>query len=397
MDKAYKFRIYPNTEQRELLEKTFGCCRWVYNRTLALRQERHARGEKSKGINHYITQIPVWKKTDAPWLSEVDSMALQQSLRNLDRAYKNFFRKPGAVGFPKFKSKHGSRASYRTNRVVVVDGKHVKLPKVGVVKARVSRPVEGRVLSATVKRTPSGKYFVTVCCADVPSPTLPEGTVGVLGIDAGVRNVATCSTGERLVNPRSLAKNEKRLARAQRKLARKQRGSANRAKQRLRVARIHEKIANQRADALHKFTTHAVRESQAIAVEDLDVRTMLEERSRGRAADGRVHAAVADASMGELLRQLEYKCEWYGRGFAKIDPAGTSETCSECGNVQDMPLWRRTYRCQNCGLEVDRDLNAARNIAREGKRILEGTVGHTGAASSELANACGAGIRPVLS
>ena len=394
MEMAFEYRIYPNAEQRALLQKTFGCCRWVYNRVLSMRQEEYATGGKTKSINSYITLIPQWKRSEAPWLSEVDSMALQQSLRDLDKAYRNFFRSPGKVGFPRFKSKRAGRKSYRTNSVAIVDGRHIKLPKLGLVRARISRPTEGRVLSATVKQVASGKYYVVVCCTDVPVPQMPRGPVEVMGVDAGVHDLMVRSDGVRVANPKGLAKAERRLAREQRRLSRRQKGSANRAKQRRRLALVHERVANRRRDAIHKATTSAVRESQAVAVEELDVAAMLARRGKGRKADRRIHASIADASMGELLRQLEYKCERYGRGFVKVNPSGTSETCSRCGASQPMPLWRRTYSCPACGLALDRDLNAACNIAREGKRILEGTVGHTGTAAS-AANACGADVRPL--
>ncbi len=182
------------------------------------------------------------------------------------------------------------------------DARHVKLPIIGVVKARVSRPVEGRVLNATVKRVPSGKYFCVLTCTDCPKPDIPEGRIEVLGVDVGIRCLMARSDGNAIANPRSLARSERKLARAQRRLSRKKKGSRRRAKQRARVARVHEKIASQRKDALHKATTGAVRESQAIAVEDLDVRGM--EKSR------RLAKSVADASMSEMARQLEYKCCW---------------------------------------------------------------------------------------
>lgn len=252
MDKTFEYRIYPSAEQEALLQKTFGCCRWVYNRVLAMRRDEYARTGKSRHINSYITQIPAWKRADAPWLSEVDSMALQQSLRDLDKAFKNFFRAPGKVGFPKFKSKRAGRKSYRTNGVGIIDARHVRLPKLGTVRARVSRPVEGRVLSATVKQVPSGKYYVAICCADVPATDAPAPTVGFLGVDAGIHDIATCSTGERLPNPKNLQRSERRLAREQRRLSRKRKGSANRARQRVRVARAHEKVANRRKDALRR-------------------------------------------------------------------------------------------------------------------------------------------------
>ena len=352
-----------------------------------MRRDEYAQTGKSKHINSYITLIPAWKKTDAPWLSEVDSMALQQSLRDLDKAYKNFFRAPSKVGFPKFKSKRAGRRSYRTNSVKIIDAKHVKLPKLGTVKARVSRPVEGRVLSATVKRVPSGKYFVTICCADVPAVDAPTPTVEFLGIDAGIHDIATCSTGERLPNPRNLQRSERKLAREQRRLSRKRKGSANHARQRVKVARVHEKAANRRKDTLHKFTTHAVGESQNIAVEDLNVKGM--QRNR------RLAKAVGDAAMSELARQLEYKCAWSGRGFVRVGRFyPSSKTCSACGCVYSgLTLAERTWDCPACGMHHDRDLNAAVNIAREGKRILEGTAGHAGTAA-DAANACGEGVRP---
>ena len=372
MDKTFVYRIYPNASQRELLQKTFGCCRWVYNKVLSMRQEEYAAGGRTRGINSYITLIPRWKRSEAPWLSEVDSMALQQSLRDLDRAYKNFFRSPGKVGFPRFKSKHAGRKSYRTNSVTIVDGRHIKLPKLGLVKARISRPVEGRVLSATVKQVASGKCYVAVCCTDVPTPQVPQGPVKVMGIDVGIHDLMVRSDGVRVANPKGLARAERKLAREQRRLSRKQKGSANRARQRRKVALVHERVANRRKDAIHKATTSAVRESQAIAVEDLDV--------RGMRGNRRLAKAASDASMGEVLRQLEYKCTWYGRGFVRVDRFyPSSKTCGRCGAVYDgLTLAMREWSCPECGCVHDRDLNAARNIAREGRRILEGTAGHAG-------------------
>jgi putative transposase len=375
VERSYEIRIYPNARQRELIGRTFGCCRYVYNRVLAMRQEEYGRNGKSRGIGSYMTQLPVWKKTDAPFLAEVDSMALQQSLRDLDRAYQNFFRNPGRTGFPKFRSKHAGRRSYRTNMACVPDPRHVKLPKLGLVKARVSRRIEGRVLSATVKQVPSGRYFVCLCCTDCPEPEAAPGAIAVLGIDAGVHDLMTRSDGVKVANPKALAKGERKLAREQRRLSRKRKGSASRRKQKRKVARIHERIANQRKDALHKATTEAVRESQAIAVEDLNVRGM--EKSR------RLAKSVADASMSEMARQLEYKCAWHGRRFVKVSRwYPSSKMCSCCGHVlEELPLSVRAWTCPVCGASHDRDLNAAVNIAREGARLLnkaDGTAGLAG-------------------
>lgn len=378
MDKTFEYRIYPSAGQEDLLQKTFGCCRWAYNKVLAARRDEYARTGRLRHINSYITQIPAWKKTDAPWLSEVDSMALRQSLRDLERACRNFFRAPGRTGFPKFRSKHAGRKSYRTNRAETIDARHVKLPKLGTVRARVSRPIEGRVLSATVKQVPSGKYYVTICCTDIPAVDAPTPAVEFLGIDAGIRDIATCSTGERLSNPRNLQRSERKLAREQRRLSRKQKGSANRARQCVKVARAYEKVANRRKDALHKFTTHAVGESQAIAVENLDVRGMEKNRHLAK--------AVGDTAMSELARQLEYKYAWSGRGFVRVDRFyPSSKTCSACGYVhRGLTLAERAWDCPACGARHDRDLNAAVNIAREGARLLnkaDGTAGLAGTAA----------------
>lgn len=377
MDRTFEYRIYPSAGQKVLLQKTFGCCRWVYNKVLAMRRDEYARMGKSKCINSYITQIPTWKKTDAPWLSEVDSTALQQSLRDLYKAYRNFFRAPGKVGFPKFKSKQG-RQSYRTSRFEVVDEHHVKLPKLGVVKARVSHSIEGRILSATVKQVPSGKYFVTVCCTDVPKLQLLK-TSKVVGIDLGIKTEIVCSNERIFESPKAYGKAQHKLAREQRKLSRKQKGSANYAKQKRKVALCHEKIANQRKDFTNKATTALVNENQVICAETLNVKGMVKNR--------RLAKSVADAAFGEILRQLAYKCEWRGRKFVQVSMwYPSSKTCSCCGHIQNMPLHKRTYRCPSCGMVMNRDLNAAKNILTEGLRML-------GQDMPEV-NACEEGVRP---
>ena len=255
----------------------------------------------------------------------------------------------------------------------------MKLPKLGLVKARASRPVEGRILSATVKRAPSGKYFCVLSVADAPVAPMPEGAVPVMGVDAGIASLAALSTGVKVANPKAFAKGERKLAREQRRLSRKQKGSKRREKQKRKVALVHERIANQRKDAIHKATTSIVRESQAVAVEDLGVRGM--ERNRHLAK------AVADASMSEMIRQLGYKCAWHGRTFVKVSRwYPSSKTCSACGYVLgELPLSVREWTCPVCGASHDRDLNAAVNIAREGERLLrkDGTAGLAGTGDAE--------------
>lgn len=382
MELAFKYRIYPNAAQRAQIARTFGCCRFVFNRALEMRTDEYEAAGKTSHINEYIKMIPKWKADPATaWLKEADSMALQQSLRDLDRAYKNFFqglREGRKVGFPQFK-KRRSRQSYRTNAVEVVDARHVKLPKLGIVKARVSRPVEGRILSATVEQAPSGKYFVSVCCTGVsPRPSATAGTA--VGVDAGIKALLATSEGEVVENPRSLAKGEKKLRREQRRLSRRQKGSRNWEKQRVKVARVHETVADRRRDAIHKATTALADENQVVCAEDLNAKGMARNRNLAK--------AVADAAFGEVVRQLEYKCAMRGGMLQKVGRwYPSSKTCSCCGHVVgEMPLEVRAWECPECGAAHERDLNAARNILAEGLRLLaeNGTAGHagTGAASA---------------
>ncbi len=381
MERSYEMRIYPNARQRELIGRTFSCCRWVYNKCLEERRAAYESTGKSPTRFQQDRMLPSWK-AENPWLMEADSHALQQAVADLDRAYQNFFRRcrqGGRPGYPRFRSKRDARQSYRTSQgVSVPDARHVKLPKLGLVKARVSRGIEGRVLSATVKQVPSGRYFVCLCCTDCPEPEAAPGAIAVLGIDAGVHDLMVRSDGVKIASPRALARSERRLAREQRRLSRKRKGSASRRKQKRKVARIHERIADQRKDAIHKATTDAVRESQAIAVENLDV--------RGMERDRRLAKAVADASTSEMLRQLEYKCSWHGRRFVKVSRwYPSSKTCSCCGHVlEELPLSVRAWTCPACGARHDRDLNAAANIAREGARLLEeGTAGPAGTSGAK--------------
>lgn len=386
MEKSYKIRIYPNAAQREQIARTCGCARWVYNRALEVRKAAWADSGETPHVNEVVKMIPGWKRKN-PWLAEADSMALQQAVRDLGRAYDNFFRTPGKVGFPRFKSKHASRQSYRTQNIagkgiVVADPRHVKLPKLGLVKARVSRPVEGRILSATVEAAPSGRYYVSLCCADVPEPAMEPGPVEVMGVDAGIADLAVTSDGHRYANPRAGAKLAKRLKREQRRLSRKQRGSKRHARQKRKVASTCERAADARRDCMHKSTTAIIRESQAVAVEDLNVAGMMRNHH--------IAGAAADASMGELRRQLEYKAKWYRRGYVEVGRFyPSSKTCSSCGHVfGGLTLSMRAWDCPECGACHDRDLNAAINIAAEGKRILkdqDGTAGHAGTQAAQAA------------
>lgn len=376
MELSYEYRIYPNAEQRETIARTFGCCRFVYNRALVLRKGAYDAGEQVPSLFDCIKMIPKWKADpETAWLKEADSMALQQSLRDLGKAYSNFFRAPGKVGFPRFKSKR-TRQSYRTTKAEVIDPRHVKLPKLGVVRARVSRTPQGRILSATVKQVPSGKYFVSLCCTGV-STAAPAPDGAAVGVDVGIESLMTLSDGTKVENPKATKRLARKLAREQRRLSRKEKGSNNREKQRVRVARAQEKAANVRKDAIHKATTRLASENQAVCLEDLNVRGMLRNR--------RLSRAVADASFYEIARQLEYKTAMRGGTVAKVGRFyPSSKACSACGHVlEELPLSTRRWVCPECGAEHDRDVNAARNIVREGVRILkeQGTAGLAGTAA----------------
>lgn len=359
MEKAYKYRLYPNAAQRAQIGVTADCARWVYNKCLETRIAACGSGAKAPSKYDLIKMVPGWKRGN-PWLAEADAIALQSACEHLDAAYRSFFarvQKGGCKpGFPRFKSKRTARRRYRTKNVgggiAVLDAKHLKLPKLGRVRCAVSKAPEGRILSATVEHAPSGRYYVSVLCTDVPEPHMPAGPVELMGVDAGVHDLAVRSDGVRVPNPKNLARSERKLAREQRRLSRKvgarkgERTSRNFEKQRRKVARAHERVVDQRRDAIHKATTAAVRESQAVAVEDLNVAGMMRNRKSAK--------SVADASMGEMIRQLEYKCAWHGREFVKVGRLYPStQLCSSCGAKAGPSgfegLKVREWECPECG------------------------------------------------
>lgn len=372
--RAYKFRFYPDPEQADLLNRTFGCVRKVYN--LALQARTEAWYQRQERVNYNATSalLTAWKKTDdLAFLNEVSSVPLQQTLRHLQGAFAAFWDKRSK--YPRFKSKRKSRASaeFTPSAFRWRDGQLTLAKMARPLNIVWSRPLpEGAAPSTvTVSRDAAGRWFVSLLCEDTITP-LPA-TGNAVGVDAGLNHLMVLSTGEKITNPRHERADRKRLARAQRVLARKDKGDdkKNQAKARVKVARIHARIADRRRDHLHKLTTRLVRENQTVVIEDLTVRNMVRNHSLAR--------AISDAAWRTFRAMLEYKTAWYGRNLVVIDRwYPSSKVCSDCGVIADkMPLNVRSWTCP-CGAVHDRDVNAARNILAAGLAVT----------------ACGAGVRP---
>lgn len=359
MNKGVKFRAYPNKEQQDIINRTFGCCRLVYNNGLVMRKNAFESGNPIgyKETSAFLTAMK--KSSDYTFLKEVDSIALQQSLRDLDRAYTNFFKH--LAKYPAFKSKHDHHQSYRTinqgNSVRIV-GKYIKLPKLGCVKIKQSMEI-GRINNVTIERTPTGKYFV-VLNVDF-EPELRPNAGGMIGIDVGIKEFYSDSNGNIVNNPKYLEKSMRKLAREQRRLSRKQIGSNNRNKQRIKAAKVHEKITNQRNDFLQKQSTMLVSENQTICIEDLNV--------KGMVRNHRLAQHITSCSWSKFFTMLEYKATWYGNKIIKVPTMyPSSQTCSCCGykNPLVKNLSIREWKCPNCHTKHNRDINASINILNKG-------------------------------
>jgi len=361
MGKAFKFRIYPTKEQEILINKSIGCTRFVYNYFLDITNKD---GYKSYAkYNKMLTSL----KIEKPFLKEVDKFALQNSLRNLDDAFKRFFK--GQNGKPTFKSKKHARKSYRTNFTngnIEVGESYIKLPKLKKVKAKIHRQIEGKILNVTISKTPSGKYFASICCeVENKAKNILSSNTKLIGVDLGIKDYLITSEGEKTPNPKFLDKYYRLLVKAQRKLSRMEVGSNNFKKQSKKVAKIHEKIANSRRDFLHKLSLKLVSENQTIVAEGLKVKNMLK--------NPRLARHISDAAWGMFTNMLEYKANWYGRNFIKANTFfPSSQKCSSCGaiNPKVKSLHIRKWECPHCNTPHDRDINAAINLKNEGIRLL---------------------------
>ena len=370
--RAFKYRFYPTPEQETLLRCTMGCTRLVYNRALAVRTQAWYDEKKRVGYSDTSALLTEWKKQDdLQFLSEVSSVPLQQGLRHLQKAFSNFFE--GRAKYPTFKKKrNGGNAEFTKSAFKFRNGQ-VFLAKSSLpLPIRWSRelPKGATPTTITVKLSPAGRWTVSLL-VDVEIEPLPPCS-NEIGVDLGVTSLVALSDGKKIANPKGFNAKRRKLKKAQKALSRKQKGSNNRHKARLKVAKVHQEIADARKDFLHKLTIRLVRENQTIAVEDLALKNMVKNR--------KLALSTTDASWGELVRQLEYKCDWYGRTLVKIDRwFPSSKRCGKCGHiVEKLPLNIREWDCPNCGAHHDRDINAAQNILAAGLAV----------------KVCGANVRP---
>ena len=357
INKTFRYRIYPTEDQKVLLAKHFGAKRFVYNFFLDERKKTYL--ESKKSLNYYdnakrLTEIK--HSEEYIWMKEINSQSLQSSLRDLDVAYTRFFSKQGM--FPRFKSRH-DKQSFRIPQFVEYKDGELWIPKFKkAITVKEDRPLTGEILFATISKTPTNKYFVSIICNTDYKPYAKNKNN--IGVDLGIKDLAICSDGKVYENIKVTKKHEKILAYEQRQLSKKQKGSKNRNKQRIKVAKVHERIGNARLNHIHNITTTIVRENQTICVEDLSVKNMMKNHCLSK--------SISDASWGEFLRQLKYKSEWNGRNLVSINKFfPSSKTCNKCKFInQDLTLADREWVCPSCGEKLNRDLNASENILEQG-------------------------------
>ncbi len=370
--KAYRYRFYPDDEQKRILARTFGCCRYVYNWALRARTDAYYQHGERLYYEDTAGRLTLLKKQEETmWLNEVSSVPLQQALRHLDRAFRNFFE--GVASYPTFKKKRNQQAATYASNAFTWDGQTLTLAKMDAPLSIVwHRPLPDscKPSSITVTRDEADRYFVSILVEEDIKP-LPVVNKQV-GLDLGLKSIVITSDGHTHGNPKFFAQDEKKLAKAQRAHAKKKKGSQNRAKARLKVARVHKKIADRRRDYQHKLSTRIIRENQVVCVESLSVKNMVQNHCLAK--------AISDVGWSEFVRQLEYKAAWYGRTLVKIDKwYPSSKRCFDCGHILDsLTLDIRSWTCPQCGVVHDRDINAAKNVLAAGLAVA----------------ACGEAVRP---
>jgi putative transposase len=358
--RAYRFRFYPSPDQEVILARTFGCARFAYNYMLRLRTDAWFKEQKKVGYHDTSAALTLLKKEpEFAWLNAVSSVPVQQSLRHLQTAFSNFFARRNK--YPTFKSKHDKQSAEYTSSAFKWDGQVLKMDAPLTIRWSRTLPKAAKITTVTASKDSAGRYFVSMLCDETVSKKSTSALE--IGIDLGLTHFAILSNGEKIASPNAFRNSEDRLAKLQRRFAKKQKGSSNRRKARLKVAKLHAKIADSRKDFLHKLSTRLINENQVITVESLAVSNLQKNHCLAK--------SISDASWSEFVRQLEYKAHWYGRTLIGIDRwYPSSKRCSDCGHtVSKMPLNIREWVCPECGAIHDRDVNAARNILAAGLAV----------------------------
>ena len=363
--KTYKIRIYPTKDQEEKIIKTFGCCRFVYNYFLDYKRTLWEKEKKSISRYELIKLLtPLKKLKDYTWLNDVDNIALQSSLEKLDQSYQNFFKHH--KGYPKFKSKKGKQ-SYITkynNNSIRINKNLIKIPKIGWIKFKSTYNIQGDIKRVNIIKTKTNKYFISILCENVPIKELNK-TGKLIGVDLGIKNFLIDSNGSKVEFQNIYKKLENKIVKFQKQLSRKPKGSKNRNKLNIKISLLYECIVNKLRDFQHKLSIKLIKENDYICIEDLNIQKMLK--------DHKISKLIHEVSWAEFIRQLQYKCDWYGKRLIKVDKFfPPSQICSNCSykNTIVKNYNIRQWTCPQCGISHDRDINAAKNILREGLKYL---------------------------